>query len=107
VPAARAAELTANDANSSLRCTTPALDADVVSQGLADGTCYVLAGKTVTINVDVDDGSDTTGDTFAAGATVNAPVGGEAPQPMRKGGKVSSASKRADGCAIRGKTRAR
>jgi len=25
---------------------------------------------------------------------------------MRKGGKVSSASKRADGCAIRGKTRA-
>jgi hypothetical protein len=29
------------------------------------------------------------------------------PQPgMKKGGKVSSASKRADGCAIRGKTRA-
>jgi hypothetical protein len=26
--------------------------------------------------------------------------------PMKKGGKVSSASKRADGCAIRGKTRA-
>ena len=25
---------------------------------------------------------------------------------MKKGGKVSSASKRADGCAIRGKTRA-
>ncbi len=40
-------------------------------------------------------------------AITNAPVGGEAPQPMRKGGKVSSASKRADGCAIRGKTRAR
>ena len=28
------------------------------------------------------------------------------PTPMKKGGKVSSASKRADGCAIRGKTRA-
>jgi hypothetical protein len=27
--------------------------------------------------------------------------------PMKKGGKVSSASKRADGCAIRGKTRGR
>jgi hypothetical protein len=26
---------------------------------------------------------------------------------MKKGGKVSSASKRADGCAIRGKTRAK
>ena len=35
--------------------------------------------------------------------------GGEAtarPKVMKKGGKVSSASKRADGCAIRGKTRA-
>ena len=29
-----------------------------------------------------------------------------APFSMAKGGKVSSASKRADGCAIRGKTRA-
>ena len=28
------------------------------------------------------------------------------PYDMKKGGKVSSASKRADGCAIRGKTRA-
>ncbi len=28
------------------------------------------------------------------------------PQGMKRGGKVSSASKRADGCAIRGKTRA-
>jgi hypothetical protein len=28
------------------------------------------------------------------------------PTSMKKGGKVSSASKRADGCAIRGKTRA-
>jgi hypothetical protein len=32
--------------------------------------------------------------------------GGTAPMPMKKGGKVSSASKRADGCCIRGKTRA-
>lgn len=27
--------------------------------------------------------------------------------PMKKGGKVSSASKRADGCAVRGKTKGR
>jgi hypothetical protein len=33
-------------------------------------------------------------------------VQGAAPMPMKKGGKVSSASKRADGIAIRGKTRA-
>ena len=29
------------------------------------------------------------------------------PQAMKKGGKVSSASKRADGCAVKGKTRGR
>ena len=28
------------------------------------------------------------------------------PQQMKRGGKIKSASKRADGCAIRGKTRA-
>ena len=28
-------------------------------------------------------------------------------EPMKKGGKVSSASKRADGCAIKGKTKGR
>ena len=33
-------------------------------------------------------------------------VGPKKPLEMKKGGKVSSASKRADGCAIRGKTRA-
>jgi hypothetical protein len=33
-------------------------------------------------------------------------VQGAAPMPMKKGGKVGSASKRADGIAIRGKTRA-
>jgi hypothetical protein len=33
-------------------------------------------------------------------------VGPKRPLDMKKGGKVSSASKRADGCAIRGKTRA-
>ena len=32
--------------------------------------------------------------------------GGQGPIDYKKGGKVSSASKRADGCAIRGKTRA-
>jgi hypothetical protein len=31
---------------------------------------------------------------------------GKASKPMKSGGSVSSASKRADGCAIRGKTRA-
>lgn len=39
------------------------------------------------------------------------PDTGETTNPMgdkyKKGGKVSSASKRADGCAIRGKTRAK
>lgn len=33
-------------------------------------------------------------------------VGPKKPMDMKKGGVVSSASKRADGCAIRGKTRA-
>ena len=33
--------------------------------------------------------------------------GGQAPMPMKKGGKVSSASKRADGCAVKGKTKGR
>ena len=33
-------------------------------------------------------------------------VGPKRPLDMKKGGKVSSASKRADGCAVRGKTRA-
>jgi len=35
----------------------------------------------------------------------SASAGGE-PVQMKRGGKVSAASKRADGCAIRGKTRA-
>ena len=34
-------------------------------------------------------------------------VGPKRPLEMKKGGKVSSASKRADGCAMRGKTRGR
>jgi hypothetical protein len=42
----------------------------------------------------------------AAAAGMVPAQGGAAPMPMKKGGKVSSASKRADGCAIRGKTRA-
>jgi hypothetical protein len=40
----------------------------------------------------------------AAGRKTKAQAQAEA--GMKKGGKVSSASKRADGCAIRGKTRA-
>jgi hypothetical protein len=43
----------------------------------------------------------------AAGRKTKAQAEMEAKAPaMKKGGKVSSASKRADGCAIRGKTRA-
>ena len=42
--------------------------------------------------------------------TVNIPGFGEVErdkiQALKRGGKVSSASKRADGCAVRGKTRA-
>jgi hypothetical protein len=39
----------------------------------------------------------------------SAPMGGglESYKPMKNGGKVSSASKRGDGCAIRGKTKGR
>lgn len=46
-------------------------------------------------------------------AITNAPTAGgpanpnQAPVGMRKGGRVRTASQRADGCAIRGKTRAR
>ena len=43
----------------------------------------------------------------AAAAGMVPGQGGQAPMPMKKGGKVSSASKRADGCAIKGKTRGR
>jgi hypothetical protein len=34
-----------------------------------------------------------------------APGAAPSGQPMKKGGKVSSASKRADGCCVKGKTR--
>lgn len=39
----------------------------------------------------------------------SAPMGGglESYKPMKNGGKVSSASKRGDGCAIKGKTKGR
>jgi hypothetical protein len=43
----------------------------------------------------------------AAAAGMVPDQGGQAPMPMKRGGKVSSASKRADGCAIRGKTKGR
>jgi hypothetical protein len=41
-----------------------------------------------------------------AGA-MNNMLAGKPPGGMKKGGKVSSASKRADGCAIKGKTKGR
>jgi hypothetical protein len=57
-------------------------------------------------------GSDTGGKTIRGGGGSSG-TGGAAelkslllPRAMKKGGKVKSASARADGCAIRGKTRA-
>ena len=50
-----------------------------------------------------------TNQTFNMQPQANAAPNPQQPQPMqtfKKGGKVSSASSRADGCAIRGKTRA-
>jgi len=77
VPAANAAVIVA-DAASTLQCATAAADADVVSQGAADGTCYALAGKTVTLLVELDDATaNTAADTFAYGVTINAPSGSE------------------------------
>jgi hypothetical protein len=56
-------------------------------------------------------GSDAGGKTIRSsggggGGAVIPKVGPKRPLDMKSGGKVSSASKRADGCAIRGKTRA-
>jgi len=39
--------------------------------------------------------------------TLSSVLGNQTATPMKKGGKVSSASARADGCAIRGKTKGR
>jgi hypothetical protein len=77
VPAANAAVIVAAAA-STLQCATVAADADVVSQGTADGTCYALAGKTVTLLVELDAAeANTAADTFAYGVTINAPSGSE------------------------------
>ena len=49
---------------------------------------------------------DAAEDSDAAAKAARAAQAGQAPQPgMKKGGKVGSASKRADGIAQRGKTR--
>ena len=79
------------------------------------GSLQVIPGTSDAINSFVD---NITGETskaqnekiaaleaeVAAGRKTKAQAQTEA--GMKKGGKVSSASKRADGCAIRGKTRA-
>ena len=55
-------------------------------------------------------GSDAGGKTISGGGGGGAgipKVGPKRPMEMKKGGKVSSASKRADGCAIKGKTKGR
>jgi len=78
VPAARAAAVAdPTDAQSSIACVAAATDADVVSPGSADGTCYALAGKTVTVTLEISGEADMTGDTMVAGITFNAPSGGE------------------------------
>jgi len=78
VPAARAAAVAdPTDAQASIACVAAATDADVVSPGSADGTCYALAGKTVTVTLEISGEADMTGDTMVAGVTFNAPVGGE------------------------------
>ena len=55
-------------------------------------------------------GVRTTAPTAAVGMGMPAPLGIRTMAPnsavgMKKGGKVSSASKRADGCAVKGKTK--
>ena len=78
VPTANAAAVADPvDAQASIRCVAPTVDADVVSQGAADGTCYALPGKTVSVTLDLDGEADMTGDTMVAGITFNAPSGGE------------------------------
>ena len=78
VPTANAAAVAdPTDAQASIRCVASTVDADVVSQGAADGTCYALAGKTVSVTLDLDGEADMTGDTMVAGITFNAPSGGE------------------------------
>jgi hypothetical protein len=55
-------------------------------------------------------GSDAGGKTISGGGGGGAgipKVGPKRPMEMKKGGMVSSASKRADGCAVRGKTKGR
>jgi hypothetical protein len=54
-------------------------------------------------------GSDAGGKTISGGGGGGGipKVGLKRPLDMKKGGKVSSASKRADGCAIKGKTKGR
>ena len=78
VPTANAAAVADPvDAQASIRCVASTVDADVVSQGAADGTCYALPGKTVSVTLDLDGEADMTGDTMVAGITFNAPSGGE------------------------------
>jgi hypothetical protein len=82
------------------------------------GSSSIIPGASDSINSFVD---NVTGETskkqdekiaaleaeVAAGRKTKAEAEMEAKAPaMKKGGKVSSASKRADGCCIRGKTRA-
>ena len=78
VPTANAAAVAdPTAAQASIRCVASTVDADVVSQGAADDTCYALPGKTVSVTLDLDGEADMTGDTMVAGITFNAPSGGE------------------------------
>ena len=77
VPAAYAAEQTPGEASSGVRCVAATTDADVVSRGNEDSTCYVLAGKLISLDVDLGDGSNAVNDTIAGGITLTVPIGSE------------------------------
>ena len=72
----------------------------------AEGGLSGIADTATSLMNEVDGMANTInyGASNATGATE--PVGFNSVTNMKKGGKVSSASKRADGIAIRGKTRA-
>ena len=73
----------------------------------AEGGLSGIADTATSLMNEVDGMANTInyGNSTATGS--NAPLGFSAVAGMKKGGKVSSASKRADGVATKGKTRGR
>jgi hypothetical protein len=73
----------------------------------ADGGLAEIAQSAQDMMTDVDSmATKINYGTSGTSAGANQALGFNAINNMKRGGKVSSASKRADGCAIRGKTRA-